>query len=399
MCAWYLAKSGHHVTILDRDRFGAACSHGNCGYVSPSHVLPLTTPGGVRKAIRGMFSRRSPIYIKPRFSLDLWSWLWKFSRRCNERDMLEAAQTIHLLLQSAKQLYVDLIESERLECEWQAQGNLLVFQSEHEFHGFEKTNDLLAIHFDMGARPMNGAELVKFEPALIEGLGGAWFYDDDCHLRPDKLMSEMRRKLTGLGVQIVEQAEVNGFVKENGNAVAAKTSQGEFRGSRFVAACGAWTPFLNKHFGCKIAIQPGKGYSITMPRPKLCPSHPIIFEQHRVAITPMNSGYRIGSTMEFSGYDATINERRLSVLKDSARLYLREPYADPIQEKWFGWRPMTWDSKPYIDRAPAFDNVWVAAGHNMLGLSMATVTGKLISEMINGQPTHLDVQALRLDRT
>jgi D-amino-acid dehydrogenase len=200
-------------------------------------------------------------------------------------------------------------------------------------------------------------------------------------------------------VQIVEQADVSGFVKENGNAVAAKTSRGEFRGKCFVVACGALTPFLNKHLGCKIAIQPGKGYSITMPRPKLCPTHPMIFEQHRVAITPMKSGYRIGSTMEFSGYDSTINERRLSVLKDSARLYLREPYTEPIQEKWFGWRPMTWDSKPYIDRAPAFKNVWVAAGHNMLGLSMATVTGKLISELINGQPTHLDVQALRLDRT
>jgi D-amino-acid dehydrogenase len=179
--------------------------------------------------------------------------------------------------------------------------------------------------------------------------------------------------------------------------VETKT-HGEIAADRVVVACGALTPFLNQQLGCRIPIQPGKGYSLTMPRPAVCPTYPLIFEQHRVAITPMKSGYRIGSTMEFAGYDSRINQRRLQLLRDSARLYLREPDAEPLQETWYGWRPMTWDSKPYIDRSPRFENVWVAAGHNMLGLSMATVTGKLIAEMMTGQQPHLDIRPLRIGR-
>lgn len=399
MCAWYLTEEGHQVTILDRDRFGAACSHGNCGYVSPSHVLPLTQPGMVRKALRSMLSSNSPFHVRPRLSLDLWSWLLKFARRCNERDMLEAADSIHRLLQSSRQLYLKLIEEQRLDCEWQPIGLLFVFHDEHEFHEYEPTNRLLEQKYGVAARPLDGAALSKFEPALVDGLGGAWFYDCDSHLRPDKLMSEMRRVLEQRNVQFVENCNVRGFRSESGRAVAVQTQQhGELRADQVVVACGALTPFLNDQLGCRIPIQPGKGYSLTMPRPTVCPTYPLIFEQHRVAITPMKSGYRIGSTMEFAGYDSRINPQRLQLLKDSARIYLREPYAEPIEETWFGWRPMTWDSKPYIDRAPRYENVWVAAGHNMLGLSMATVTGKLIAEMLTGQKPHLDLRPLRIGR-
>ena len=150
------------------------------------------------------------------------------------------------------------------------------------------------------------------------------------------------------------------------------------------------TPFLNTHLGCQIPIQPGKGYSLTMPQPKRGPFYPMIFEEHRVAITPMQSKYRIGSTMEFAGYDTSINRKRLQLLRTSAAHYLHEPDCEPIEEEWFGWRPMTWDGKPIIDRSPAMNNVWIAAGHNMLGLSMATGTGKLVREMMLGEPTHID---------
>ena len=98
-----------------------------------------------------------------------------------------------------------------------------------------------------------------------------------------------------------------------------------------------------------------------MPRPAVCATHPVIFEEHRVAVTPFASGYRLGSTMEFAGYDQTIDPARLQLLRDGAAPYLREPECEPIEEKWFGWRPMTWDSLPIIDRSPAFDNVGFSA--------------------------------------
>ena len=116
----------------------------------------------------------------------------------------------------------------------------------------------------------------------------------------------------------------------------------------------------------------------------------MIFEEYRVAVTPMTTGYRLGSTMEFAGYDATLNRRRLQLLIDGAKPFLHEPTAEPVQEEWFGWRPMTYDSKPIIGPSRNFGNVWIAAGHNMLGLSMSPATGKLISELVTNTPPHID---------
>lgn len=155
-------------------------------------------------------------------------------------------------------------------------------------------------------------------------------------------------------------------------------------------AAGAWTPRLNVDLGCRIPIQPGKGYSMTMPRPARSPNIPLLFEEHRVAVTPMQSGYRLGSIMEFAGYDASLDPRRLELLRTGASHYLIEPTAEPIVERWFGWRPMTYDGIPIIGRSPALQNVLIAAGHNMLGLSMASATGKLVTELLSDEPTHID---------
>ena len=116
----------------------------------------------------------------------------------------------------------------------------------------------------------------------------------------------------------------------------------------------------------------------------------MILEECHVAITPFDNGYRVGSTMEFAGYDTTLNRQRLNYLRSGAAEYLIEPTADPVEEEWYGWRPMTADGIPFIDRSPRFKNVWVAAGHSMLGISMGTGTGKLVAEMISGQKPHVD---------
>lgn len=211
-------------------------------------------------------------------------------------------------------------------------------------------------------------------------------------------MSSWHLVLQTKGVGIRENCEVQGWVQENGRARAVRTSQGELPADAFVVATGALAPLLQQHLGCKLPIQPGKGYSITMPRPAKCPAIPLIFEEHRVAITPMQSGYRIGSTMEFAGYDTSLNRRRLDALKAGATHYLQEPYCEPTVEEWYGWRPMTYDGKPIIDRSPAMNNVLVAAGHNMLGLSMAPGTGRLVAEILDGDKPHLDPTPYSLAR-
>jgi D-amino-acid dehydrogenase len=211
-------------------------------------------------------------------------------------------------------------------------------------------------------------------------------------------MRGWRRVLEAGGVDVRENCSFNHFRILNGRAVAADTAEGELAAEQFVVAAGAWTPFWNEQFGCKIPIQPGKGYSITMARPARCPRIPLIFPETRVAVTPFQSGYRLGSTMEFAGYDESLRPERLQLLKDGAIGYLHEPLGHPIEEEWYGWRPMTYDSLPIIDRSPKYNNVLVAAGHNMLGLSMAPATGKLVSELLAAAKPHIDPAPYRVER-
>ncbi len=391
-CAYYLSQNRWQVTIVDKGQFGKGCSHGNCGFISPSHVLPLAMPGVVRKTLRALLAKDSPFYINPRLDFGLWRWLWHFARRCNQRDMMHSARAIQALLNSSRSLYDQLMRNEGMDCEWQTRGMLLVFRSHEELDHFATTERLLREEFHVCAKPYLGDALEKFEPALKAGLAGGWLFENDAHLRPDRLMTGWRQVLAKRGVEIREQCEVRGIQRDGRMVRALDTAQGVLSAEAFVFATGAWTPLVRRLLGCAVPIQPGKGYSMTMPRPSICPTVPMIFDEHRVAVTPMDSGYRLGSTMEFSGYDATLNPRRLALLKNGASIYLREPFCDPVIEEWFGWRPMTLDSVPIIGRSPALDNTWIAAGHNMLGVSMSPATGKLVAELLSGQTAHVDPQ-------
>ncbi len=397
-CAYYLAKSGWHVTVVERGEFGMGCSHGNCGLVCPSHVLPLAEPGAAWKALAALFQKNSPFAIKPRFDPGLWSWLWQFARRCNPAAMRAAGRACQALLQSSRKLYAELVAGEPLDCEWQERGLLLVFRSPREMEAYAKTDQLMRIEFGMPAIRYGPEEVARREPALKPGLAGGWFYEHDAHLRPDRLMAGWRRVLASRGVVLREHCEVKGFLRQGNRAQRIVTAGGDIPADVFVVAAGALTPLLAKPLGCRIPIQPGKGYSITMPRPAQCPAGPLIFPETRVAVTPMRTGYRLGSTMEFAGYDAALNRRRLDLLKEGARPYLREPFGEPALEEWCGWRPMTYDGMPIIDRSPALDNVWIAAGHNMLGLSMAPATGRLVAELLTGCRPHLDPAPYSLQR-
>lgn len=397
-CAYYLRKAGQDVTIIDKGPFAGACSHANCGLLCPSHVLPLAAPGAIGKTMKMMFRKNAPIYIKPRIDLRLWQWLIRFAMRCNERDMMAAGRARQALLQSSIALYEELFEEEGIDCEFEHLGTLFVFKTQQAMDHFGNGHEMLAREFGVEALAFDRGTTLQREPALLDDIAGAWTYPGDGHLRPDKLMSAWRAVLERMGVRIVEHNEVTTFIGEGGKAKAIKTRKEELQADHFVVATGAWSPFLNRELGCNIPIQPGKGYSMTMPRPTICPTHPLLFEEHKVAVTPMRSGYRLGSTMEFSGYDTSINEGRLQNLKEGAAMYLKEPYCDPVVERWYGWRPMTFDGIPVIDRSPRYSNIMIAAGHNMLGLSMAPATGKLVSELITGQSPHIEPRRYGLGR-
>ena len=397
-CAYYLRKAGKEVTIVERAAFGRGASHANCGYISPSHVLPLNKPGAIQKTLKSMFDKTSAFYLKPRIDFSLFGWMMRFAQKCNKKDMLEAGHALHPILQSSAALYKDLLAGDLSETEHETKGMLFVFKTEKMLSEYDAVDALLREHFGVGARKIGGAELSRMEPALQPGLAGAYFYDIDSHLRPDRLMGAWRRTLEAHGVVIRENTQVRQIRKEHGKARAIVTDQGEIEGDTFVFATGAWSPKLSDELGCYIPVQPGKGYSITMARPEPCPIHPMILEEYHVAVTPFASGYRLGSTMEFAGYNDTMNKTRLDMLRRGAKEYLVTPTAEPVQEEWFGWRPMCADSVPIIGRTPGLRNTYLATGHSMLGVTLAPATGKLVSELVLGEEPHIAAEPYSVTR-
>lgn len=389
-CAHYLSNAGWNVTVIDRGTIGGGCSHANCGFICPSHLLPLTEPGAIREGLASLLRPHAPFRIKPRVDPSLWYWLWQFARRCRHRQMLEAGRALKAILDSSMQEYQRLIGEASLECEWQQTGLLYVLQTERGLREFAATDRLLAEQFDMPARRIDSGELAEFEPALKPGLAGGYYYEQDASLRPDRLNASWAQRLREQGVTFIEQCALQRIEKTGGRVTRLQTSRGALSADVLIVATGAWSSQLADELECPIPIQPGKGYSVTMSRPQRCPRYPLLFPEHRVAVSPFENGYRLGSMMEFAGFDPSIPEQRIRQLRESARPYLIEPCTDHEHQRWYGWRPMTWDSLPVIGPVPRLANAWLATGHNMLGVTLAPATGRLIAEMVHGQPPHID---------
>ncbi|KAA1259404.1 D-amino acid dehydrogenase small subunit [Rubripirellula obstinata] len=389
-CAHYLEQAGLEVTLLDQGSIAGECSLANCGYICPSHALPLTEPGAFGVALSSMFNRNSPFRVKPHWNPALWKWMLQFAKRCTHQQMLAAGKPLQAILESSMAEYHRLIGEFNLDCEWKEDGLLYVLQTQRGMDKFCATDQIVSEHFGIAAKRIEGEALPEFDPGLKPGLAGAFLYPGDTSVRPDKLNQAWASSLQTRGVKFVPGCELNSIRKEAGKVVALKTSQGDFTSDHYVFAFGAWAARWQSELQCSIPVQPGKGYSVTLARPENSPKHPILFPEHKVGVSPFDQGLRLGSMMEFAGYDQSIPDRRIQQLRDSARPYLVASVDGKAESKWYGWRPMTWDSLPIIGLAGELRNAFLATGHNMLGLSLAPATGRLIAEMVTGQPTHLD---------
>ncbi len=390
-CAHYLRRAGFGVTVIDRATPGEACSSGNCGYICPSHVLPLTEPGAIRAALKSMLKPNSPFYVKPRLSPALWHWMMQFARRCTHQQMVATGQFLHAILQSSMHEYRQLVAQHELNCQWTPHGLLYVLSSEYAMDEFGKTDRLLTEQFGVVATRIEGEKLTQFDPAIKPGMAGAFHYEGDAHLRPDHMVRNWKHRLESQGVEFIADCEVTGIECQGKRVATIRTTKHCFSPEQVVIATGAWSSAIGRWLGCSLPIQPGKGYSITTTKPDPCVGQATLFPEHRVGVTPFVDGYRIGSMMEFVGYDESIPEKRIRQLRDSASHYLVSSVATTEISRWYGWRPMTWDSLPIIGRVPRLDNALLATGHNMLGMSMATATGRLVAELASGQTPHIDI--------
>ena len=386
-----LLNDGRGVTVIDAGRIGGGASHGNCGTLTPSHAPPLAAPGTIAKAMRFMLKKDAPLFVPPRFDPALWRWMIGFALRCNVRDWEASARAKYTMLADSRLRIQQWIEDYGLDCDFVESGEDYVFRDgrvmQREMHEIPLLRDL-----GIDVELIDGSAYEAQEPAVKPGVAGAIRFSGDAALRPDRYVAELGRIVRERGGRIIEHCALHAL--ESGkDGVVVTTAQGTLRARDVVIATGAWSPRIANDIGVpwlRKAIQPGKGYSMTYSAPALVPKRPMILHEPSVCVSSWPGGFRLGSTMEFSGYDSSLNEQRLGALERGARQFLHEPVGPELREKWFGWRPMSRDDIPLLGRAPGHPHLWMAVGHGMMGVGMSAGTGQFMADLIAGRAPAMD---------
>jgi D-amino-acid dehydrogenase len=290
----------------------------------------------------------------------------------------------------------EVIEREGLVVEWQARGTYTAYLDPLLFERERQVHDEMA-EFGVRFEVLDRLALRRRIPTLRADVVGGIYAPDDAFLRPDALCRAWLAANRRLGVEICEGVRVE-MLRPQDDGIELDTDRGVERASRVILALGAWSRALADRLGVRLPIEPGKGYSITLPKPVGASDEAILLKDVSVCYTPWSNQIRLGSTMEFTGFDPRLNAVRLEALRRGAGRFLSLTWGPESGEAWCGFRPMVYDELPIIGALPRERRVVVAAGHGMLGLSMSAATGRLAAELLLGAEPHVDPTPYRLER-
>ena len=397
--AYYLNKAGHEVILIDKGDLKQGTSFGNAGYISPSHFIPLASPGIVAKGLQWMLSSSSPFYIKPRLNMDLIRWaltFWKRSGKATmERNIPHLNNILHLSRELTSSIRNELGNQFRME----EKGCFMLYKTAlTEKHEIELAKEAAALNIE--TRVFTAKEIQAMEPEVEVNVRGGVLYPIDAHLHPGDLMQTIHDHLQQSGVKFQLETTITGFEKQGRKVTNVLTDKGDFSGDEIVLATGSWLPVTSRDLGIDLLLQAGKGYSMTFDAVEKNLHYPAILVDDRVAMTPMGADLRMGGTMEISGIGSPMLMKRVQAIFKAAKNYYPDlPVSFPAQDKiWHGLRPLSPDGLPYIGRHSTFDNIVMAGGHAMLGLSLAAATGKLVEEIVGGLETSIDISAFNVER-
>ena len=397
--AYYLFKEGYEITIIERGDITDGCSFGNMGYMSPSHFIPLASPGIIAEGLKHMLSSSSPFYVKPRLNWDLLQWGYHFWKSSNAATVKKNAPHLNDLLQLSRRLINEMRNEIGDTFNMEEKGCLMMCRQQktldHEFHLADD-----AEKFGLKVDRLNAQQVQALEPDVELDIAGAVLFKDDCHFNPGKMMIVLKKDLENKGVRFQLNTIVTGFEKANNKISSVITDKGKFDADEIIVATGSWLPVVAKMMGIKLLLQPGKGYSHTYQHVEKNIKYPAILVDGRCAITPWGHQLRIGGTMEISGINNKVLVKRMQGIYDSAKNFYPGLKIDfpPTDKIWNGLRPVTPDGLPYIGRVPKYDNVIFAGGHAMLGISEGTGTGKLVCEIVQHKTASIDMSAFGPER-
>lgn len=390
--AYYLHRSGWEVEVLDKGDFSDNCSYGNAGMITPSHFVPLASPGMVEQGIRWMFNSKSPFYVRPALNRELANWGLKFIKSANQHHVDRSAGGLRDISILSGELYHEFEKETALDFGLEDKGILVMFKSpkvaEHERHLAAKATNL-----GLDAQYLNQEECRALQPDIELDILGAVHYHCDSHLYPNQLMKGLMSWLQNAGVKLHANTAVTGFTFSDKRIASVNAGDKQFLGDAYLVAGGSWSPEIAKLAGLNIPLMPGKGYSFMVNNPVKKMTVPSILCEARVAITPMNGGIRFGGTMEVDKINQRVNMNRVKGIAEAVPGYFPEfKLAVPdAAEVWYGFRPVSPDGLPYIGLSKKYQNLGIATGHAMIGLSLGPATGKLMSQLFSGEKPVMDL--------
>ena len=396
--AYYLQKSGHKVTVIDKSNFTSGASYVNAGYITPSHIISLAAPGMITKGLKWMLNPSSPFYVKPRLDLDFLKWSWQFKKSATKVKVEKAIPVIKDISLLSRELYEEMKSSNDFDFFYQHKGLLMYYQTQKAGES-EWNVGKRAIKEGLKVENLSKKEVQKIEPNVDLNIKGAVYYHSDAHMTPNDFMLQLKSYLEKNGVIILSNEEVLDVTISNEKITSIQTKKETLKADEFVLATGSWTQNFAKKLGVNIPIQAGKGYRINVERETNI-TIPAILMEAKAAVTPMNGFTRFAGTMEIGGINHKINPVRVNAIANAGEKYFNGLKINQ-QEKdnaECGLRPVSPDGLPYIGRLSKVKNVTVATGHAMMGWSLGPATGKLVSEIISEEKSSLNLNPFLPER-
>ncbi|NMM50376.1 NAD(P)/FAD-dependent oxidoreductase [Marinigracilibium pacificum] len=396
--AYYLNALGYEVSVISDDLEKKGCSYGNAGMIVPSHFIPLAAPGVILMGLKWMLRPDSPFHIHPRLNSDLISWGLKFYKASTAKHVENSKSVLSNLNLSSRELYLDIQEKENIDFSLKTKGLFMLCKTKK---GLEEETHVARLSNKLGipAEVLSPRELMEIDKNVeLDVEGGVYFPLDAC-FNPTLFMNQMHLVLQQKGVKFISDKVES--ININGNKVTSlETTHQEIIADEFIIAAGIWSTNLLQSLEVNIPMQGGKGYSVMVENPATKPEICSLLCEARVSVTPMGDSIRFGGTMELNGTDMSISHQRLAgIFKSIPQYYPQFKEKDFLSAPtWVGLRPCSPDGLPYIGRFKNYTNLTAATGHAMMGMSLGPITGKLISQIIAGHKTNIDISQLNPNR-
>ncbi len=395
--AYYLAKAGLDVTLLEKGEICSGSSYGNAGFIPPTHSGPIPAAGVLTQGIKWMLDPKSPFYIKPRFDIELIRWLWRFQSYCNKEAEERTIPLFYDMQTRSLALFEEIIAQENISCDYVQAGGLTLYKSERTFARAQAEIETMA-KFGIDVKLLDGNSVRKLEPMINNDVAGGILNDEDAHLNPALFVEALSKQAEKYGAHILKHTEVLGLDNVEGRISSVHTTRESYHPKEVVLAAGAWSTSLVKMLNLSFPMQSAKGYSLTMENPAQLPTLPLFLGESQVAVTPIGKSLRFAGTLELAGFDLSINQRRINAILEAAQRYLDGVSSENEPKLWSGLRPVPPDGLPYIGRSERVKNLIVATGHGMLGVSMGPITGKVVAQIIGEEKLDFDVLPFAVER-